>query len=192
MTKVFEGLAAARSMVDDGFVGRAWNDATNMVITGKAAAQVMGDWAQGEFSVANQVAGKDYDCLPGLGFNPVLDTGGDAFYFPKPAGDNPELVEAQLKMASLLVSPEVQVAFNLKKGSLPIRADIDMSTANACMQKGIEILNNPENVLPSAEQTFSSDTQKQLEDLWVEYFNTPEMTVAEGQERFVEIISEAD
>ncbi len=192
MKKVFEAIAEARSMVDDGFVGRAWNDATSMVITGKAAAQVMGDWAQGEFSVANQVAGKDYDCLPGLGFNPVLDTGGDAFYFPKPAGDKPDVVEAQLKMASLLVSPEVQVAFNLKKGSLPVRADIDMSAANACMQKGIEILNNPDNVLPSGEQAFSSDTQKQMEDLWVEYFNTPEMTADEAQARFVEILADAD
>ena len=48
-----------------------------------------------------------------------------------------------------------QVDFNLKKGSLPVRADIDMSAANACMQKGIEILNNPANVLPSGEQALS-------------------------------------
>ena len=46
-----------------------WNDATNLVITGKAGANVMGDWAQGEFQVAKQVAGKDYTCLPGLGVN---------------------------------------------------------------------------------------------------------------------------
>ncbi len=188
--RVIEALGNARSMVDDGFVGRSWNDAAGMVITGKAAAQIMGDWAQGEFSVAEQVAGKDYDCLPGLGFNPVLDTGGDAFYFPK--SDDPAVTEAQLKMASLLLSPEVQVAFNLKKGSLPVRGDVDMSTANACMKKGIEILANPDNVLPSTEQSFSSDTQKQLEDLWVEYFNTPEMTAEEAQERYVEIISDAD
>ena len=29
----------------------------------------MGDWAQGEFAVAEQVAGEDYSCLPGLGVN---------------------------------------------------------------------------------------------------------------------------
>lgn len=192
MTKVFQAIADARGLVDDGFVGRAWNDATNMVITGKAGAQIMGDWAQGEFSVAGQVAGKDYDCLPGLGMQAVLDTGGDAFYFPKPKGDNAEQVEAQLKLASLLVSKETQVAFNLKKGSLPIRGDIDMNAANACMQKGIKILENPDNILPSGEQSFSSDTQKQMEDMWVEYFNTPEMTPEEAQARFVEIIKEAN
>ncbi|MDO6963262.1 ABC transporter substrate-binding protein [Rhizobium alvei] len=192
MTKVFQALADARGLVDDGFVGRAWNDATSMVITGKAGAQIMGDWAQGEFSVAGQVAGKDYDCLPGLGMQAVLDTGGDAFYFPKPKGDNKEVVEAQLKLASLLVSKETQVAFNLKKGSLPIRGDIDMNAANACMQKGIKILEDPANILPSGEQSFNSDTQKQMEDLWVEFFNTPEMSVEDAQARYVDIIKEAN
>ena len=61
MRKVFEAIAAARDMVDDGYVGRAWNDAANMVITGKAGAQIMGDWAQGvipiwrRFCAANSI-----------------------------------------------------------------------------------------------------------------------------------------
>ncbi len=192
MREVFEAIAAARDMVDNGYVGRAWNDATTMVITGKAAAQIMGDWAQGEFSVANQVAGVDYDCLPGLGVYPVLDTGGDAFYFPKPANDDPERVAAQLELASLLVSKPVQVDFNLKKGSLPIRGDVDLDAANDCMKKGIAILENPDNILPGGEQSWSSDTTGQFEDLWVEFFNDPDMPVEEAQERYVEIIEYAD
>lgn len=192
MTKVFEAIAAARDMVDDGFVGRAWNDAANMVITGKAGAQIMGDWAQGEFSVAGLTAGKEYDCLPGLGVHPVLDTGGDAFFFPKPADGNADTVKAQLELASLLVSKQVQVDFNLKKGSLPIRGDIDLAAANGCMQKGLKILEKPENILPSGEQTWSSDTQGQMEDLWVEFFNDPGMSVADAQARFVEIIKTAN
>jgi glucose/mannose transport system substrate-binding protein len=164
-----------------------------MVITGKAASQIMGDWAQGEFAVAGQVAGKDYDCLPGLGINPVLDTGGDSFFFPVPKGDDAaEVVKAQLAMASMLMSKEVQVDFNLKKGSLPVRGDIDMSAANDCMQKGIKILEKPENILPSSEQVWSPDTQGQFEDLWVEFFSSPEMKVADAQARFVNIIKTAD
>ena len=39
------------------------------------------------------VAGKDYDCLPGLGVEPVhLGTGGDVFYFPK--SEDPEVTKA--------------------------------------------------------------------------------------------------
>lgn len=142
--------------------------------------------------MAGQTAGNEYDCLPGLGANPVLDTGGDSFFFPKPNGDQPEIVAAQLEMASLLVSKQVQVDFNLRKGSLPIRGDINLDDANACMKKGISILANPENILPGSEQAFSSDTQGQIEDLWVEFFSSPEMSVDEAQTRFVEIIEYAD
>ena len=192
MTRVFEAIAAARGMVDDGYVGRAWNDATAMVITGKAGAQIMGDWAQGEFGVAGQTAGDEYDCLPGLGVYPVLDTGGDAFYFPKPNKNVEAMTAAQLEMASLLVSKQVQVDFNLAKGSLPIRGDIDLAAANDCMKKGLEILANPDNVLPSSEQTFSGDTQGEMDDLWQEFFSDTSISVEAAQARYVEIIANAD
>ena len=96
-----------------------WNQATNMVITDKAGGQIMGDWAQGEFQVAGEVAGTDYTCLPGLGVNEIIATDGDAFYFP--LLDDEEKSKAQEVLASVMFSPETQVAFNLKKGSLPIR-----------------------------------------------------------------------
>ncbi|MEO9685685.1 ABC transporter substrate-binding protein, partial [Tateyamaria sp.] len=80
-TAAFEAVAAARSLASESNV-QDWNQATNMVITGAAGGQIMGDWAQGEFAVAGAVEGEDYSCLPGLGLNPILDTGGDAFYFP--------------------------------------------------------------------------------------------------------------
>ncbi|MGV0910004.1 ABC transporter substrate-binding protein [Martelella sp. FOR1707] len=185
---IWEAFAEARTMVDDAYSGRDWNVATNMVIQGDAAAQIMGDWAQGEFAQAGQEAGVDYDCLPGLGNNPVLDTGGDAFYFPKT--DDPDITAAQLELASMLVSPETQVEFNLVKGSLPVRGDVDLEAANACMKKGIEILANPENVLPSTEQLLDSDTQGQITDLALEFFSS-DMSVDEAMERQQEIIEQA-
>ena len=96
-----------------------------LVITGKAGGQIMGDWAQGEFQVAGQVAGKDYTCLPGLGVNEMIATGGDAFYFPML--NDPEKTKAQEVLASIMCRPETQVAFNLKKGSLPVRGDVDLA-----------------------------------------------------------------
>ena len=80
-TTAWAAIANARELARGSNV-QDWNQATNMVITGTAGAQIMGDWAQGEFAVAEQVEGTDYSCLPGLGLNPVLETGGDAFYFP--------------------------------------------------------------------------------------------------------------
>ena len=54
--------------------------------------------------------------------------------------DDEEAAKAQEVLASIMFTPEMQVAFNLKKGSLPIRADIDLTAANDCMKKGIEYL----------------------------------------------------
>ncbi len=183
MLKVFQAAAEARKLAAKSTV-QDWNQATNMVINGDAAGQIMGDWAQGEFAVAGKVAGKDYTCLPGLGLNAYLSTGGDAFYFPKL--DDPDKEAAQKRLAALLVSPDVQVAFNLKKGSLPIRGDIDMSAANDCMKKGLEILKSG-NVVPSGDQAWSPDVQTQLGDMQSEFWSG-EMTPEDAQARYVEIL----
>ncbi len=187
-TKVFDAFATARELAQGANV-QDWNQATNMVITGKAGGQIMGDWAQGEFQVANQVAGKDYTCLPGLGVNDIIATGGDAFYFPKT--DDPEITAAQKRMASSMIRKDVQVAFNLKKGSLPIRGDVDLSAANDCMKKGLKIL-AAGNVLPDGVNVLSADTAGQIQDLMSEFFNNTNITVADAQSRYVDIIKNAD
>ncbi len=188
MAKVFEAAAAARAMAANSNV-QDWNQATNLVITGQAGGQIMGDWAQGEFQVAEQVAGEDYTCLPGLGVNEVISTGGDAFYFPK-QGDA-DIEAAQKELAALLLSPEVQVNFNLKKGSLPVRGDIDLTAANDCMKKGLEIL-AAGNILLSGDQVLSADTSGQIEDLMVEFWNDPSYSAADAQAKYAQIIGDAD
>lgn len=184
---VFEAVANARELARDSNV-QDWNQATNLVITGQAGAQLMGDWAQGEFSVAEQVEGEDYSCLPGLGLNEILDTGGDAFYFP--VNDDPEITAAQKELAALLISPEVQVSFNLAKGSLPVRGDIDMAAANGCMQKGLGILAEG-GVLPSGDMSLSADTQTQIEDLMAQFWSG-DMPAADAQAKYVDIVASAD
>ena len=185
---VFEAAANARAFAANSNV-QDWNQATNLVITAQAGGQIMGDWAQGEFQVAGQVAGEDYSCLPGLGVTEVISTGGDAFYFP--LIEDEEVRAAQLELASLMISPEVQVAFNLAKGSLPVRGDVDLSAANDCMKKGLEILAGG-NILPDGNQTLSPDTSGQIEDLMVEFWNDPSYSAADAQARYAEIIANAD
>ena len=186
--KVFEAAANARAFREGSNV-QDWNQATNMVITGQAGGQIMGDWAQGEFQVAGQVAGEDYTCLPGLGVTEVISTGGDAFYFPKI--DDPEVEAAQKELASLMLSKEVQVNFNLKKGSLPVRGDVDLAAANDCMKKGLAILAQG-NILPDGNQTLSPDTSGQIEDLMTEFWADSSISAADAQARYAEIIANAD
>ncbi|NQW01250.1 MAG: carbohydrate ABC transporter substrate-binding protein [Rhodospirillales bacterium] len=188
IAKVFAAADNARKMASQSKV-QDWNQATNMVITGQAGGQIMGDWAQGEFQVAGQVAGKDYSCLPGLGANEVISTGGDAFYFPKL--DDPEKTKAQGQLASLMMSKEVQVNFNLKKGSLPVRGDVDLNAANDCMKKGLAILAKG-NIISDPNQLMTPDSLGQINDLFVEFFNDPSITPQDAQKRFAGIVSKAE
>jgi len=190
MAAVWQAYADARDLDDPQNSIQNWNDATNQVITAKAGAQIMGDWAQGEFQVAGQTAGEEYDCLPGLGIQPALDTGGDAFYFPQQ--DDPEVTAAQLRLASMMLSKAVQVDFNLAKGSLPVRGDVDLESANACMQKGLAILEDPANIIPSGDLLWTGDTTGQLEDLLVEFWNNPEMAASDAHDAWATIIEEAE
>ena len=187
--KVFQAIDAARQIIDPKTVVPQWNDAVALVIQGKAGANVMGDWAGGEFAVAGMVAGKDFDCLPGLGVEPVLGTGGDVFYFPK--SEDPEVTKAQLAMASMMVTKEVQVAFNLKKGSLPMRADVDLSAANDCMKKGLEILDKGTKVFPNNSQMLERDSLNQINDVMKEFFSDLTITPETAQEQFAAIIEAA-
>ena len=188
IAKVFKAADDARKLAEKSNV-QNWNEATAMVISGQAGGQIMGDWAQGEFQVAGQVAGKDYTCLPGLGLNAVIATGGDAFYFPKV--DDPEISAAQETLAHVMMSPETQVAFNLKKGSLPVRGDVDLAAANDCMKKGLEILAAGK-TMQWTDELISPDTTQQMNDLMAQFFSTPSLTPEDAQKRFAEIIASAD
>ncbi|MBB4572739.1 ABC transporter substrate-binding protein [Rhizobium sp. 9T] len=188
IAKVFKAADDARRM-SKGTNVQDWNQATNLVITGKAGGQIMGDWAQGEFALAGQKAGTDYTCLPGLGVNEIISTGGDAFYFPLLKDE--EKSKAQAVLAKTLLDPKTQVAFNLKKGSLPVRGDVDLAAANDCMKKGLDILSKG-NVIQGTDQLLSADSQKQKEDLFSEFFANPSMTPEDAQKRFAEIIASAD
>lgn len=184
MAEVFAELAIARDLSKGGNL-QDWNLATAKVINGEAGAQVMGDWAQGEFAVAGKTAGSDYNCFIGIGGEPLISTGGDAFYFP--VNSDPAVTEAQKELAKILISPEAQVAFNLKKGSLPVRGDVDLAAANDCMKKGLETL-AAGNVIDSTDQLISPDAVGQVQDLMSEFFGS-DMAPADAQARFAEILS---
>ncbi|MBB2929317.1 ABC transporter substrate-binding protein [Paraburkholderia silvatlantica] len=154
--------------VDPGSPGRNWNDATALVISGKAGMQIMGDWAKGEFSAANQVAGKDFGCFPGFKNSPYM-IAGDVFVFPKT--DNPEQVKAQQLLATVMTSPAAQVAFNQKKGSIPIRPDVDTSGFDICAKEGMAIMKDKSRQLPNPEMLIPPDVQGALQDVITNFWN---------------------
>lgn len=189
--KVAEAMDMLRSVVSPETMVPSFGDAGNQLLTGDAAGNIHGDWLQGDLQIAGGVPGEDYECLPALGLGTQLTGGGDSFYFPVlPAGTDPAVIEAQEQLARILISPEAQLKFNLVKGSMPIRTDIDLSGANACMTKALALLDN--GLLPSGDFSLSSDTQKQLEDLNLEFIADDNISVDDYVERYATIIDQAD
>lgn len=135
MVEAFNRMATLRSMVDDNFSGRDWNLASAMVINGEAAFQIMGDWAKGEFINAGKVPGEDFVCFRVPGSEGSVSILSDQFAMFNV--DSDEDKAAQAAMASAIMAPEFQTAFNKVKGSVPSRTDIDPAPFDACAQKGM-------------------------------------------------------
>lgn len=184
--KAAETFAELRALADEGSAGRNWNDTTGLVITGKAAMQHMGDWAKGEFIAAKMTPGKDYGCviMPG-GY--VM--GGDVFVFPKIK--EPAQLAAQTNIAELMLSPETQIAFNLKKGSVPVRLDVDVSGMDACAQAGMKALQDPAQQIPSGGYIASPDRIGAVRDVITQFWATKSMTVDDFTAKVVTAVKSA-
>ena len=155
--------------VDKGSPGRNWNDATALLITGKAGVQFMGDWAKGEFALANKEAGRDYGCISGFGAAAPYIIQGDVLVFPKT--NNADQIKAQKLLASVVTSPATQVAFSAKKGSIPIRTDVDASKMDICAQQGIAIMKDKTRHLGNGEIYLNPDQNGALSDILTNYWN---------------------
>lgn len=154
---------------DKGSPGRNWNDATAMIINGRAGVQIMGDWAKGEFTQARQQPGKDYGCSPGFGPNAPYIVQGDVMVFPKTS--KPDQIKAQQLLASVITQPAAQVAFSQRKGSIPIRTDVDVSQLDLCAQMGVAAMKDKSRQLANGEIYITPDQNGALQDVLTAYWN---------------------
>ncbi|WP_136661391.1 ABC transporter substrate-binding protein [Nitratireductor sp. XY-223] len=135
MKEAFDRMATLRGFVDDNFSGRDWNLATAMVINGDAAFQLMGDWAKGEFLNAGKTPGQDFLCYRFPGTQQQVTFNSDQFAMFDQEG---KVSDQQAALASAILSPGFQIAFNKVKGSVPARTDLDVAELDACGQQGYE------------------------------------------------------
>ena len=191
MKGVFAQLRSLKQFTDEGYANRNWNDTTNLVITNKAGLQVMGDWARGEFAAAGMTGVKDFGCMIGLNEDkPLVSTDGDIILFFKQS--DPEVEAAQKRLANLLISPAVQVAFNNAKGSMPVRGDVDMSTADPCMQKALTAVEDPAKIVVATNRYITENTNQQINELVAQYFADDSITADDATARFADIIKNSD
>ncbi|MDB6176353.1 ABC transporter substrate-binding protein [Paracoccus sp. Z330] len=142
---MIDAFAQLRRMVgymDDGINGRSWEQSMTMTMTGEAAFFLMGDWTIASANLAGFEEGVDYLCNQ----TPV-DWGGTGYILNADSvvmfkQNEPDYVEGQKLLAKTIMSPEFQVTFNVAKGSIPSRTDVDLSEGGftQCQQKSLSDL----------------------------------------------------
>ncbi|PVG81609.1 sugar ABC transporter substrate-binding protein [Nocardioides gansuensis] len=117
-----------------------WQDATQLVIDGEAAFNVMGDWAEAAFATSEKTYDTDYVAFPVPGTDGVFDFLADSFTMPV-GSPNGEGTEAWL---DTVASAEGQEAFNKAKGSIPANIEAETADFGPYQQTAIESWANDE------------------------------------------------
>jgi glucose/mannose transport system substrate-binding protein len=136
MVKAFEQLRLMVSTyMDPAIAGRDYDTASNMMANGDALFFIMGDWQIGVLKAVGKEPGTDIVCgqaptdwgQPGF----ILNSDSVVFFQQK----DPAFQAGQTLLASQILSPEFQTVFNITKGSIPARMDVDLSNGfNPCQQ----------------------------------------------------------
>ncbi|WP_437584115.1 ABC transporter substrate-binding protein [Paramicrobacterium sp. CJ85] len=124
--------------VNQDYAGLDWDAATQIVIDGNAAYNVMGDWAEAAFAQAGQTWGTEYTTWPTPGTDGVFDFLADSFTLPVGAPHE----KAAKDWLTTISSAEGQKAFNTVKGSIPARTDADPADYGEYQQSAMESFAN--------------------------------------------------
>ena len=123
-----------------------WNTQVKAVADNQAGATFMGDWAKGEFQVLGKTPGKEYGCSLTASDNPGLLLGVDTFILGKV--DSAEEQKGQTLMLDIISDPEVNLQFNLLKGSASPYMTPSSDSQDICSAQVYNILSDKEAVIP--------------------------------------------
>ena len=70
-----------------------------------------------------------------------------------------------------MISPAIQVAFNNKKGSIPIRTDVDLSGVDICAAQGVKAVKD-NRLVEGIDDLLSPDVKGAFEDAISKYWNS--------------------
>lgn len=178
-----------RRYVDGASPGRSWNDTTALLINGRAGFQFMGDWVKGEFTAAGQLPGRDYGCAPGLHPRAPYVVGGDVLVFPR--GTDAAAPAAQQLLARVAVAPATQLAFSARKGSVPVRTDLDTRSLDACAQLGSAALRDAGRLVGNTEMLLAAEQLSALERAVSDYWNR-DIPAPTAQQRIAAVLNNTD
>ena len=161
--------------VDAGSQNRAWNDTTALVITGKALMQIHGDWMKGEWRNAGKVAGQDFGCenIPGT---KALAVTVDSWNFLDGPGLSDTTKQAELEFAKLDTDPKVTAEFAAKKGSTPVRTDVDPSALDVCNKVVLDSLAKPDMSVQNPFNISDADWVRSVWNVMFKFWGDPNET----------------
>ncbi len=125
--KALETFARMLDYVNPDHAARSWDQANDLIIQGKAAMYIHGDWVNADY-LAKKFSG--YGWAPAPGNYGVYDALSDTFGLPKKAPHRQEAIW----WLELVGSKEGQEAFNPLKGSICARTDCDPKLFNPYLQ----------------------------------------------------------
>src|SRR5690349_14567694 len=134
VTTALENFSKAFNYVNSDYASLTWQDASQLVINGDAAFNVMGDWAEGYFRELGKAPNTDYGWAPTPGSDGVFQFLSDSFVLAVDAPDRDAAID-WLKVAG---SKEGQEAFNPVKGSICARTDCDESLFGEYLQSAMD------------------------------------------------------
>jgi ABC-type xylose transport system substrate-binding protein len=129
-----DNFAKALTYANSDSASLTWQDASQLVVNGDAAFNVMGDWAEGYFRELKKAPITDYGWAPTPGSGGVFQFLSDSFVLAVGAPDSAGATD-WLKIAG---SKEGQEAFNPVKGSICARTDCDKSLFGEYLQTAME------------------------------------------------------
>ncbi|WP_342059777.1 ABC transporter substrate-binding protein [Aeromonas sp. OTU364] len=176
MVRVLTRFQQLRAYVPEKYAGLKWHQATNLLESGGAAMQIMGDWVKGELSAGNYRPGEDIDCLPSPGSQGLFSYNLDSIAMFKQR--DPAQLQAQGELARLLMTPRFQEEFNRVKGSIPALTKPDMSKFDRCAIRSYQDFLHAEqqdNLLPSMAEGMAVPTNMRqgIMDVLSSFFNDP-------------------
>jgi glucose/mannose transport system substrate-binding protein len=130
VTQALKTMQRVLTYVNEDHATLTWDQASGLVLRGKAAMNIMGDWAKGYFTSNGWQVGTDFGWAPAPGTKGSFIVVTDTFGLPKKVKNR----QAALYWLAVLGSVEGQDAFNPKKGSIPARIDANKSQYDAYSQ----------------------------------------------------------
>lgn len=176
MVRVLTRFQQLRGYVPEKYAGLKWHQATNLLESGGAAMQIMGDWVKGELSAGNYRPGEDIECLPSPGSANLFSYNLDSIAMFKQR--DPAQLQAQGELAQLLMTPRFQQEFNRVKGSIPALTKPDMSKFDRCAIRSYQdflLAEREGNLLPSMAEGMATPTnmRQAIMDVLSNFFNDP-------------------